>query len=1124
VLLVTLLGLVPGSGCSSHDAHPASTLRAPAQPPPARASQALSLGGTWAVWLDRDATGLEAGWVASLTAGEPPPGVPNEPLALAVPGPLEASEATRDHDGAAFYVRRFDAPSDVADARTSLHFERVDYACRVWLDGRLLGEHEGDLDAFAFDCTGLLRPGASHVLVVLVIDPGTEPVYGLRLKATPHAKQSWYENFGGLLGPVVLRVEHGWSLLDARITVDSEEETVSVSASLAPPVASGKPTTLTATVHALDADGSPLQEVARHEVPLPPSTDDPLPVLANLTVPDARRWSPQAPALYRVALELDGRVLTRQQVGFRSIALEDGDLLLDGRPLRLAGVLWQPHFTGTGGMLPDVETLERTVRAMKDTGFDLVRAHVRPAPDAFLDACDRLGLLVLEEPGIGWVDDDPELPGRMLRELDRMVARHAHHPSLIAWGVLNELSGRAYRHADVLTAHLARLDPTRPVLEDSGAFFGAGRVVPPGGGAPLTMVDRHSYPPYPLPIEERETLRRLVDPAGGPVFVSEFGHGTLLDTVAAVEPFRSRGTVTAERVMYESWAALARRARASGEAWTDGDWVGPAAELQADAAEDMIEALRSNPAVDLFCYTQWQAVSQEASAGVLGPWGADRPVRARIRRALRPLAVLVFPERPSVTPGEEVACAIHVANRTGRTVDGALVLEWGGERRTVGNGPWPPGVRGVTAALPAVETAGTRVLEVALVGPDGDVLDRATPRTLAVAPGPSPIALTAGADSGAIADANAGTVAGPIAVWAPPDEPSTRAFLRRWGLEPATSPTARPLLALIGDPERLRERLGDEDWLALWHGVRVGGAAIVLAPDPTHDAIGERFGTARGVRTLASLPEPFTTAAAAGNFMARVHVMRDGDAPRLLGRGDEVLSPTTMLVSELPEGAVEHTITLGWLGNRVGAPDAGVPLGRGALHLIGMPLLDALDGRVEPRRDARLAARLEAVAQDLVEAIRSGAEAGEAYGAPPPAVREAFFLDWGRIGRALALADRVSPFSGGRADRDALLGGALEARSAALVDLLEGRGREALERIGPAAEAVWPAHADAFLEAEARVLERLGERVTAAGREDWDRAYDALSSWVTAVTAYQAGRAGEAFEALDQARARLGDA
>jgi hypothetical protein len=105
-----------------------------------------------------------------------------------------------------------------------------------------------------------------------------------------------------------------------------------------------------------------------------------------------------------------------------------------------------------------------------------------------------------------------------------------------------------------------------------------------------------------------------------------------------------------------------------------------------------------------------------------------------------------------------------------------------------------------------------------------------------------------------------------------------------------------------------------------------------------------------------------------------------------------------------------------------------------------------------------------------------------------------------------------------------MLQAALEARSTALSALLAGDAGAALGRIEAAARAVWTPASEDFVTSETHVLDLLGTRVAAAGREDWDRAYDGLSEWVAAVGAFQAGRTAEAHQALQRAAAVLGDA
>ncbi|HZJ70999.1 MAG TPA: hypothetical protein VFF36_08715, partial [Planctomycetota bacterium] len=194
-----------------------ATLELEPRPGAEAATEVVDLGGSWEVWLDPQDVGLPNGWVAALCAGLLPPGGPAQPLSLPVPGPLEGDASTVGYDGVAYYARTLQAPASVEGARAVLRFEQVDYVCQVWLDGKPVGQHEGGFEPFAFDLTGRLRAGAEQRLVVRVVDPGARPVDGLTLRATPHAKQSWYENFGGLLGPVTLQLARGWSVREASL-------------------------------------------------------------------------------------------------------------------------------------------------------------------------------------------------------------------------------------------------------------------------------------------------------------------------------------------------------------------------------------------------------------------------------------------------------------------------------------------------------------------------------------------------------------------------------------------------------------------------------------------------------------------------------------------------------------------------------------------------------------------------------------------------------------------------------------------------------------------------------------------------------------------------------------------
>jgi len=1075
----------------------------------------ISLDGEWSVWLDPGAVGLDQDWAADIAGGRAPAEAPGEELKLLVPGPLEGSRGSIGYDGVAFYAREFVAPPHAQGARATFRFDQVNHSCRVWLDGMFLGSHEGGYDAFAFDASGRLHPGARQRLVVMVIDPGATPVHGLSLKTTPHAKESWYENHGGLLGSVALAIGDDWVVETLQLVPDPRHGALDVALSLLAPAGLGPhPLKLDVSVRA-DGDDTVL---VHRSIRLPHAVGHALTREMRLEVPDPRVWSPEDPQLYALTVDLNGHRLATRRFGFRTIELVGGDLLLNGERRVLKGVLYQPHYTGQSGVTPSAAQLEQEVLDILDTGFDLVRVHVRPAAEAFLDAADRHGLLVLQEPAIGWVDDDPELPRRMKAELDWMVARDRHHPSIILWGVLNELSGKAYRHAEVLARHLAALDPERPVLVDSGGFLVGGRVLPPDGAdEPIAgMVDAHVYPPYPLPIEQREELVSMRGAGNELVFVSEFGFGTLLDAERALAGFTERGiTIDGESFKFRAYASLARRMAERGDPGGDPARLAEAAANQADAAEDMIEALRANPDVDMFCYTQWRAASTESSSGLLAPWGEERPARERVRHALRPLLLVVQPERPSVETGEDVRFRLVVVNDTGGPVSGDLHIrselnppdgigaqvesDW------LGVPTFGVGVTTRTLELPVQDRAGVLLLRASLKLSDREQAVSTAREIQVVAPPTLPGGLGA--------------------VWAPGADARARAFLRHAGFRVVRGPDEPFAAALIANPEQLAEELSVEDRLALWNLVWRGGAAVVLARSPGEGEQEELLGGSRGIRTLTGLPIAPAIGAAPGNFMGRLHLQRSGagDDWTPLGRGDEVLSPRAMFVGPLPQGAEQRMITLGHLGNRIGAPEIELPFGAGRFHLIGVPLLDIVGDRVDPRRDARLARAVRDALQWSAEHLPGGVPTRPEAMLPVDAAA----LDHGLrlIDRMVSLGDRASPITAASMGTESRLppgpAAALVLRRRAIEALLEGRRVEGFTLLQEAVEGFWSEDLQRFLALEAVVLDQLAEHAEAETDDGWDLAYDALEMWARAIALWFAGDAEAALDWLGRAELHL---
>ena len=183
-------------------------------------------------------------------------------------------------------------------------------------------------------------------------------------------------------------------------------------------------------------------------------------------IPSPRHWSPETPCLYvaEATLRQEGRVRDRLSwtFGLRTLRFDaQQGLVLNGRPIPLRGVNRHENLPGFGSALP--RPLHASdARCIREMGLNFVRLSHYPQSPAFLDACDRLGLLVYAElcswkniRGGGWLSAAESQLGRMIR-------RDRHHPSVILWGLGNE--GR-HRGAFLRLKALARsLDPFRPTI------------------------------------------------------------------------------------------------------------------------------------------------------------------------------------------------------------------------------------------------------------------------------------------------------------------------------------------------------------------------------------------------------------------------------------------------------------------------------------------------------------------------------------------------------------------------------------------------------------------------------------------------------------------------------------
>ncbi|RSB16796.1 beta-galactosidase [Citrobacter farmeri] len=249
----------------------------------------------------------------------------------------------------------------------------------------------------------------------------------------------------------------------------------------------------------------------------------------RLNVDHPSLWSAETPYLYRAVVQLhtaDGILIEAEacDVGFRQVSIENGLLLLNGKPLLIRGTNRHEHHPENGQVM-DEETMVQDIILMKQNNFNAVRCSHYPNHPRWYTLCDRYGLYVVDEANIethGMVpmnrlSDDPTWLPAMSQRVTRMVQRDRNHPSIIIWSLGNE-SGHGTNH-DALYRWLKSEDPSRPVqYEGGGADTAATDIICPM----YARVDQDQ----PFPAVPKWSIKKWLSLPGEqrPLILCEYAH------------------------------------------------------------------------------------------------------------------------------------------------------------------------------------------------------------------------------------------------------------------------------------------------------------------------------------------------------------------------------------------------------------------------------------------------------------------------------------------------------------------------------------------------------------------------------------------------------------------------
>ena len=528
----------------------------------------LCLNGVWDFEIDREAILDEAEYVGK------------ESLKDKINVPFVPESAASGIEDTApmkkvWYTRTFTLSKAFLSGRVLFHIGACDYHTKVWINGALAGEHKGGYTPMTFDITTLVSEGENRVTVSAFDDTAS--------KLQPSGKQTeeganhgcYYTRCTGIWQSVWLESVPESYIVSTKILPDPKNEKADFTVKV-----KGK-----GRVRAkISFEGKAVCE-AESETCGSYAT-------FSVNIPDPVLWDIGKGNIYDVSLSF-GEDRARAYFGMRYIETEGRRVLLNGKPLFQRLVLDQGYFPEGIYTAMSAEEFGRDIELCMAAGFNGARMHMKVFEPGFIYEADRRGYLLWGEyPNWGLDIARDESTPHMLPEWIEAVERDVNCPSIIGWCPFNESFPMSNRALPQLCYDITKqFDPTRLVIDSSGWVH----------TATTDIYDSHDYDQNPETFRERYqclitgegeypvNYRALDDGYDGkiPYFVSEFG-GSFFDLDLEHE----------------------NAGQESGSPWGYGEAPRTLSELSARISA-LCAALRENPEICGFCYTQFTDVMQE---------------------------------------------------------------------------------------------------------------------------------------------------------------------------------------------------------------------------------------------------------------------------------------------------------------------------------------------------------------------------------------------------------------------------------------------------------------------------------------------------------------------------------
>ena len=388
----------------------------------------------------------------------------------AIEGPFiadrENSTGKRPLEGIGWYRKHFTIPIQDHGRRIFIEFDGAMSLSKVWINGKYLGEWPYGYASFRFELTDHLNYGRENVLAV-------------RLDNQPQSSR-WYPGAGiyrhtWLVKTSPLHIDH-WGTYITTPKIEEKTATINIKAQLKNDSGEKLLATVSQQISPLDSPKKILAKSQPQQISIASNTTQE--ITSDITLKKPKLWSIEKPYLYNVKtiVKLQDKIIDEYDttIGIRKIEFKpDQGFFLNDQLTELNGVCLH-HDLGPIGTAVHTRAIERQLEILKEMGCNSIRtSHNMPAPD-LLEACDKMGFVVLDEAFDCWVrgkrknDYSNHYKEWHEKDVRAMVQRDRNHPSIIMWSSGNEINEQGETNNNFATSReLTKIfheeDPTRPV-------------------------------------------------------------------------------------------------------------------------------------------------------------------------------------------------------------------------------------------------------------------------------------------------------------------------------------------------------------------------------------------------------------------------------------------------------------------------------------------------------------------------------------------------------------------------------------------------------------------------------------------------------------------------------------